>query len=606
MKALLKKLVRRVESFSPTIIVALGIGYLVLLAVLGYTTPAWVSFARFHLLGIAFVAWGAGKRPATVVAVLAVAVAAAADYYWTRSPDRNWLLLWNLVSRLFLYVGVGWLAAEVARLTRHLDRLAEARTAQLKAEAEGHQATSARLAEMLQRFEQVTSNINEVFWLSDLASGKIIYISPGYEKVWGRPCQALYDDSESWIGVIHPEDRAEVKRCLAEDPASHECEFRILRPGGETRWIRDRAFAVRNAEGKVYRSVGIAEDVTGRKQAEQRLAEAVELNQAILAASPMGIVAYKASGECVFCNEALARVVGGSVSAVLAGNYCQFDCWQESGLLQLAEQALREGHTRSEELFVTTRFGRPIWVDAHMAPFVSGGQPHLLHMTYDVTDRKRAQRQILEISDREQARIGQDIHDGLCQQLVSLAFDANALERKLASQQRPEAPLAARLANLLDQAISESRRLARGLFPIRLESEGLPSALEELAAALNERFQIQCRFECATPGLALEKATATHLYRVAQEALNNAVKHSRATSILIGLRADARSVELTIEDNGAGLPREAANQSRGMGLHIMDYRARAIGGALRIGPGPRGGASVSSCVPRPPAHNVPS
>ena len=214
-------------------------------------------------------------------------------------------------------------------------------------------------------------------------------------------------------------------------------------------------------------------------------------------------------------------------------------------------------------------------------------------------ERHRLERQILEISDREQARIGQDIHDGLCQQLVSLAFDANSLRAQLAHTTSPESLVAQRIANLLDQAITESRQLSRGLFPIRLEQEGLVPALEELARTTRQRSQIRCRFSHKPP-VAIENSTvATHLYRIAQEAINNAIKHSRASSIGISLRARGGQLELNVEDNGAGFIPKAAGKSKGMGLHIMNYRARSIGGTLSVGPRARGGTRVSCRVPAP-------
>jgi signal transduction histidine kinase len=211
--------------------------------------------------------------------------------------------------------------------------------------------------------------------------------------------------------------------------------------------------------------------------------------------------------------------------------------------------------------------------------------------------------QLLEISDREQARIGQELHDGLCQQLVSLAFDANSLEHELSTEARPESRIAKRLSHFLDLAITEARQVSRGLFPIRLEVEGLPSALEELARATCERFHIQCRFEADASTFAEAQSIATHLYRIAQEAVNNAVKHSQASTIGIYLGAQNDHLELKIEDDGIGILDRSLQNSKGMGLHIMDYRARSIGGQLHLDRGPRSGTVVSCRVPRARPRN---
>jgi PAS domain S-box-containing protein len=147
--------------------------------------------------------------------------------------------------------------------------------------------------------------------------------------------------------------------------------------------------------------------------------------------------------------------------------------------------------------------------DKHPAGFIA--------VATDVTERFRLQREILEISDREQARIGQDVHDGLCQQLIGVALKANSLEQSLNSQQRPEAAVAHKICGLLDEAITESRRVCRGLYPIRLRTEGLVPALEELAATTSERYPVQCRCEADTQRLHCDVTTATHLYRFIRE-----------------------------------------------------------------------------------------
>ena len=217
----------------------------------------------------------------------------------------------------------------------------------------------------------------------------------------------------------------------------------------------------------------------------------------------------------------------------------------------------------------------------------------------NVSDQRRLESQILEISDREQARIGQEIHDGLCQQLVSLAFDANSLQSDLAVKRLPEARTAKRLADYLDQAITEARQLARGLFPIRLEALGLGPALEELARTTRERFGIACDFESSQAIQLGSTVMATHLYRIAQEAITNAIKHGNPRSILLRLEADTAGIQLGVQDDGHGLKSDLLKQSRGMGLHIMDYRARAIGGTFSFRAGAAGGTVVSCCVPQP-------
>jgi signal transduction histidine kinase len=198
----------------------------------------------------------------------------------------------------------------------------------------------------------------------------------------------------------------------------------------------------------------------------------------------------------------------------------------------------------------------------------------------DVTERFRLQREVLEISDREQARIGQDVHDGLCQQLIGMALSANSLEETLRAEDKPQAAIAQKICVLLDEAITESRRVCRGLYPIRLKTQGLLPALEELASTTSTRYHVECVCEANGESAFCGVTTATHLYRIAQEAVNNALKHSGARKIAIELTRSQNGVVLNIRDDGKGL--DFTRPSNGMGLHIMEYRARLIGGSLGV------------------------
>jgi signal transduction histidine kinase len=205
-----------------------------------------------------------------------------------------------------------------------------------------------------------------------------------------------------------------------------------------------------------------------------------------------------------------------------------------------------------------------------------------------IVENRELERNILEISDREQARIGQDLHDGLCQQLVSAAFTTNMLREKLDLDFMAGTRDAGRIADMIDEAIDQARNLARGLYPVRLETEGLEMALRELASSLERRFQSVCTVECPEPLPPCRAAVGIHFYRIAQEALVNAAKHSRAQRIVASLDIRDGRVRLSVEDNGVGISRGLPNPG-GMGLRIMEYRARMIGADFQIASaGPRG------------------
>ncbi len=225
---------------------------------------------------------------------------------------------------------------------------------------------------------------------------------------------------------------------------------------------------------------------------------------------------------------------------------------------------------------------------------VMSGPNKALGIVRDTTRRKKLERELLEISGREQRRIGQDLHDSLCQHLAGIGFMSKVLERKTATQQPIRSEDVLEIVELIDQAITLTRGFARGLNPVRLEADGLMMALIELASNVEKLFGVTCRFECEKPVLLGDNAVASHVYRIAQEALNNAIKHGKADSITIALRQDGESCLLTIYDNGVGIG-STQSQGKGMGLSIMQYRASMIGAVLDIRTHDTGG-TILRCV----------
>jgi two-component system CheB/CheR fusion protein len=227
-----------------------------------------------------------------------------------------------------------------------------------------------------------------------------------------------------------------------------------------------------------------------------------------------------------------------------------------------------------------------------------GEVTHIIASGIDVTERKRLEKAVLEISTREQRRIGQDLHDGLGQHLTGIAFMGKVLEDRLADASLAEASEAAKIVKLVNDSIKMTRDLARGLLPVVAEARGLMSALEQRAGEVSDLFHVACRFECRHPVLIHDGTLADHLYHLAQEAVNNAIKHGRPANIMIGLASANGCGTLTIEDDGAGFEVTAPAQS-GLGLRIMQYRAKMIGGSLEVDSHPGVGTIVSCLFPMP-------
>jgi signal transduction histidine kinase len=218
-------------------------------------------------------------------------------------------------------------------------------------------------------------------------------------------------------------------------------------------------------------------------------------------------------------------------------------------------------------------------------------QERTVDLEKQIHENRELEKSIIEISDRERAAVGQDLHDGLCQQLVCAAFSCRMLEDKLAKVPNLDADEVGRISTMIDDSISQARDLARGLFPVRLEKEGLELALRELASNISRRFGVDCGVECPDDLPGSGRGSSVHLYRIAQEAAINAVKHSGSGGISIRLSRTPRGILLTIQDRGKGIG-SGASKGEGMGLRIMEYRARLMGADFRIESSDREGTRV--------------
>lgn len=208
----------------------------------------------------------------------------------------------------------------------------------------------------------------------------------------------------------------------------------------------------------------------------------------------------------------------------------------------------------------------------------------------DITERKRLEQEILNISEREQRRFGRDLHDGLGQRLTGLEMLSHGLAEDLKG-----APALARQARRLNrelrETVTQARLISHGLAPVPLEGDGLMQGLKELAASTSRIPGVHCQFFCAPPVRLQDLTMATHLYRIAQEAVNNALKHGRATKLAITLAERADELELSVKNNGCAIP-ATTPANGGTGLNVMRYRAGVIGASLSIESGKRRGVRV--------------
>lgn len=207
--------------------------------------------------------------------------------------------------------------------------------------------------------------------------------------------------------------------------------------------------------------------------------------------------------------------------------------------------------------------------------------------------RHRLEREILEVGEREQHRIGADLHDSLGQQLTAIEILCTSLNADVPPRQRRLKEQVEEIGRRLRDAISQTRSMARGLVPVKDEPEALWASLIELAERTDALGRLHCRFDCPEPLPVFNNAVAGHLYRIAQEAVNNAVKHSRARHVIIRLARDGDQLTLSVVDDGRGLGKAAGS---GMGLEVLKHRAAVIDAALHVDSLPGAGVTITCAL----------
>lgn len=338
--------------------------------------------------------------------------------------------------------------------------------------------------------------------------------------------------------------------------------------------------------------------------AEDRLRKENAFTSAMLDTSAALVVVLDRLGRIVRFNPACEHTTGYSSVAVKGKRFWDLFLVAEEieSVKAVFDQLLAGNFPNRHENYWRTRTGEKrliAWSNSALLAD-NGSVEYVVSTGIDVTDRRRLEQEILQISEMEQHRIGQDLHDGLCQHLAATELMSQILAQRLVKKSKAEAERAADIASQVREAISQTRALARGLSPVVLESEGLMSALQELAAYTEKMFRVDCHFQCAAPVLIHDHDRATHLYRIAQEAISNAIRHGKSKHITISLTQTRGQVRLTVKDDGTGLPPNLS-AAHGMGLRIMRYRAAMINGSMDLENQPGGGASVTCSVQPEPA-----
>lgn len=315
------------------------------------------------------------------------------------------------------------------------------------------------------------------------------------------------------------------------------------------------------------------------------------------------VYTHDLKGRLTSINEAGERLLQRRREEILARNIVVLIVEeQQAAARQWLEQVLKGTEPPTVEWDFAGSSGQRMKLEISTRLIKQNGQlVEVEGIARDITERKRLEREILEISNREQRRIGHDLHDGVCQQLAGIAYMTASLAESLEEKGVVESFQAERISALINTVINQTRGVARGLFPVRLEENGLASALEELAANASELFKITCRFVSEQPPGAVDNGVALHLYYIVLEAVANAAKHGKAGNIVISLEPAGDRFVLNVQDDGIGF--RLPGSHTGMGIRIMHYRARVIGASLSLQSQPGCGTHIT-CLFLPGSHEM--
>lgn len=357
---------------------------------------------------------------------------------------------------------------------------------------------------------------------------------------------------------------------------------------GRSVWMDARLAPMRDRSREIVAVLGISRNLTAQHEAIEALRGSESRHRMLTDESDDGIVITESSGRILEANPRACEMLGYSRGCLEGADGTEFLSEEDGTPLRLRMRDVLTGNVITTVRRAHRADGSLLTVETR-SKLLPNGQ--ILTIIRDISEQRRLEREMREITSREQEVLGRALHDSLGQELAGIGFLSAALAKQLAARSLPEAQEASQIAELAKRAILQTRRIAHGLGPIDLSKTDLPDALRRLAEATTELFGIPCRTTVRAPVPVRDMSVATHLYHVAQESLSNAVRHADAGTVTVRLSVGAGKGSLVVEDDGKGIPKRL-DLGRSLGMRTMRYRAEMIDGSLSFQRRAKGGTKV--------------
>ena len=335
---------------------------------------------------------------------------------------------------------------------------------------------------------------------------------------------------------------------------------------------------------------------------QNKLSHTEQLYRRIIETSPDGIVLSAPDAHIVMANQKAAECLGyDDVEDLIGKNPLSLVSPSERERAEAGIEALLAGGLpKKTEYLVLQKDGRavPLEVTSYKATDVDGLATAVISVLRDVSDRRQLERRVLEACEGEQRRIGRELHDSICSELAGMGFMAEAARKSFEGESDRAAQQFGEMAVLMRDAVAKARMLSQGLCITSVGPGNLRGALATMVAQSEKRYGITCRFTCSDSISIHDDALESHLYQIAHEAVQNAMRHAHAIQVSVDLTEAGVRLTLRVEDDGIGIP-ENAEAASGVGIDIMRYRSRMIGSDLHIGRRSPSGTVVECVVPVP-------